>query len=99
MTSLLLAALALAVTRVDLSERERVFGDPALGRFVGRAQRSRIESAIGAFTAAHGAAPERLQDLVSQGILTQADLRYPWREGYYYRKTGEATFVLLPPLR
>jgi len=99
MTSLLLAALALAVTRVDLSERERVFGDPALGRFVGRAQRSRIESAIGAFTAAHGAAPERLQELVSQGILTQADLRYPWREGYYYRKTGEATFVLLPPLR
>ncbi len=105
MTSVLLAAVVFAFTRVNWSAPhlraagETALGDPALGRFLGRSQRSRIEAAIAEFAAVRGAAPESLQDLVSQGILTQADLRYPWREGYYYRKTGERTFVLLPPLR
>jgi hypothetical protein len=105
MAAVLLAAAAVVLTRVDLgalgrrARGEGTSGDPAVARALGRSQRSRIESALSAFAAVHGAAPASLEELVAQGMLTESDLRYPWREGYYYRRTGEATYVLLPPLR
>lgn len=104
MTLVLLGALALLLTRVDLrglrlwGPGERAFEGSAVLGFVGRWQRSRIESALSAYRAVHGAVPDDLQELVSQGILAPSDLRYPWRERYYYRKTGEASYLLLPPL-
>ncbi len=104
MTWVLLCALAMILTRVDLralrlwGPGERALEDSAVQRLVGRWQRSRIESALGAYRAVHGEVPEDLQELVSRGILAPSDLRYPWRERYYYRKTGEGTYLLLPPL-
>ncbi len=104
MTLVLLGALALLLTRVDLRAMrlwgtgERAIEGSAVMGFAGRWQRSRIESALFAYRAVHGDVPGDLQELVSEGILTPSDLRYPWRERYYYRKTGETTYLLLPPL-
>jgi hypothetical protein len=35
--------------------------------------------------------------LADAQLVTPEDLRYPYREPYYYRRT-QAGFVLLPPL-
>jgi hypothetical protein len=43
--------------------------------------------------------PIELRALVEAGLLSQDDLRYPWREAYYYRRLDGQQFVLLPPLR
>ena len=37
--------------------------------------------------------------LVEQGLLSASDVRFPWAEGYYYRRLGPQEFILLPPLR
>jgi hypothetical protein len=75
------------------------YADPAAHRFVSRSQLSRIEAALEVYRLESGKVPEKLEVLVSAGLLEEDDLRYPWREPYYYRPTSEREFILLPPLR
>ena len=75
------------------------YTDPAAQRFISRQQLSRIESAIALYRLEKGDLPEKLDALVEAGLLKGDDLRYPWRDGYFYRRTEAGTFVLLPPLR
>ncbi len=109
MTIVLVAALVLVATRVDVETLSqggagaRQFADPAAQRFFSRAQLSRIRTAIDVYTVEKGEAPETLKSLVEAGILREDDLRYPWTEPYYYRRVeaanGGPTYLLLPPLR
>ena len=46
-----------------------------------------------------GEVPEKLDALVEAGLLKPEELRYPWREPYYYRRSAAREFVLLPPLQ
>jgi len=99
-----LAALAVVVSRVALADPERTraatgFADPAVQRHVSDAQRVRIEAALEVFRLERGELPERLEALVHAGLLGPEELRYPWREEYYYRRVAARQFVLLPPLR
>jgi hypothetical protein len=48
--------------------------------------------------AERGKSPASLAELVAAGSLSEQEVRYPFAEPYYYRKTGEATWVLLPPV-
>jgi hypothetical protein len=75
------------------------FSDPATQRFISRAQQARIEAALEVFQVERGALPETLDALVSAGLLQSNELRYPWREQYYYRRVSDRKFILLPPLR
>jgi hypothetical protein len=75
------------------------YADPAAQRFISRAQMSRIEAAIRVYELEKGEAPEQLDALVDAGLLGREDLRYPWRDAYYYRRKTPREFVLLPPLR
>ncbi|RJS15251.1 response regulator [Corallococcus sp. H22C18031201] len=75
------------------------FADPAAQRQISQAQRVRIAAALEVFQLEHGELPEHLDALVDAGLLTQEELRYPWREEYYYRRLPARRFVLLPPLR
>ena len=70
-----------------------------LQRHIGRAQLARISAALDVYRLERGDLPRELTHLVETGLLLPDDLRYPWREGYYYRRVDAREFVLLPPLR
>jgi hypothetical protein len=104
LTVLVLALLVVVATRVDLQAFNLVtspksFADPAAQRVISRAQMARIKGALAVYEVERGELPERLEALVEAGILGDTDVRYPWREKYYYRRTSGGGFVLLPPLR
>jgi hypothetical protein len=100
MALVLLGAVLLIATRLELgSVAERRFADPAARRLASRAQLSRIRAAIGVFELRRGRSPESLKELVSHGILSEEELSYPWGQPFYYRRTGETSYVLLPPIR
>lgn len=104
-TMLVLVALAAVASRVDLdafslsTSPASSYADPAAQRFIARAQVSRIEAALDVYRLERGELPDRLDALVEAGLLGREDLRYPWREAYYYRRTSPGDFVLLSPLR
>ncbi|HVG57688.1 MAG TPA: DUF4388 domain-containing protein [Hyalangium sp.] len=75
------------------------FADPAGQRFISRAQIKRIEAALEVFRLEKGEVPEKLDALVQVGLLKPEELRYPWREQYYYKRLAAREFVLLPPLQ
>jgi hypothetical protein len=104
-TLLVLAALGFVATRLQLdswdlgSDSGSSYADPATQRLVAQAQRARISAALEVFRLEKGALPDGLEALVEAGLLQQDDLRYPWREAYYYRRVSDRQFILLPPLR
>jgi hypothetical protein len=75
------------------------FTDPAAQRFASRQQMSRVASAIDVYKLEKGILPLELGELVDANLLTADDLHYPWREPYFYRRSEDGTYVLLPPLR
>ncbi|NMO22022.1 DUF4388 domain-containing protein [Pyxidicoccus fallax] len=102
-TMAVLAAAALVVSRGAWAHPGgspgSAFADPAAQRHVSKAQRVRIEAALEVFRLERGELPESLDSLVQAGLLSPEELRYPWREEYYYRRLAARQFVLLPPLR
>jgi hypothetical protein len=75
------------------------FADPAAQRFISQAQIKRIESALEVFRLEKGDLPDKLDALVEAGLLKPEELRYPWREQYYYKRSAAREFILLPPLQ
>lgn len=69
----------------------------AVARVIAKAQLVRLESALELYRTEHGEYPPALKALVEGELVSDQDLRYPWKEPYYYRRTGQG-FVLLPPL-
>jgi hypothetical protein len=69
----------------------------AIARLISRGQVARLESALELYKTEQGAYPPVLHALVERKLVTEHDLRYPWKEPYYYRRSGQG-FVLLPPL-
>jgi hypothetical protein len=57
----------------------------------------RLQSALELYRTEHGEYPAALRALVDGQLVTEKDLRYPWPNPYYYRRTPQG-FVLLPPL-
>ncbi|PTL82375.1 DUF4388 domain-containing protein [Vitiosangium sp. GDMCC 1.1324] len=104
-TVVVLAALGFVGSRLrpdtwDLGDDSASsFADPAAQRLLATAQQARIQAALEVFRLEKGALPERLDALVEVGLLQREDLRYPWRDDYYYRRTSDRQFILLSPLR
>ena len=69
----------------------------AVARLLSHDQMIRLESALELYRTEHGEYPQALQQLVEGQLVNEQDLRYPYRESYYYRRTPQG-FVLLPPL-
>jgi hypothetical protein len=67
-------------------------------RFAAVSQMSRLNTALEVFRLETGSLPDSLSQLVEVGIVAPDDVRYPWRDDYYYRRDG-STYVLLSPLR
>jgi hypothetical protein len=73
----------------------------AAARLLARDQILRLESALELYKIEHGEYPKELRLLVDGQLVADGDLRYPFPEAYYYRRTGQGAqqaFVLLPPL-
>ncbi|HZI15347.1 MAG TPA: DUF4388 domain-containing protein [Myxococcus sp.] len=103
-TMVVLSALGLVGSRaasqgMEAGGADSVFSDPAAQRQLSRAQRVRIEAALEVFRLERGELPERLDSLVQVGLLDPGELKYPWREEYYYRRLDARQFILLPPMR
>ncbi len=102
-TVAVLALLVLIGSRLNLEavsfgQSAAQFNDPAAQRMISRAQMARIEAALDVYRLEAGELPDGLSRLVEAGLLTETDVRHPWRAPYHYRRT-DTGFVLLPPLR
>ena len=72
--------------------------DNAPERFLARYQLARLKSALEVYRLERGEYPAALDALVDAGLAARRDLRYPWPADWYYRRTPEGRFVLLPPV-
>lgn len=79
--------------------RSRAFEDAATQRYLARAQQARLRAALDVYRLERGELPQALPALVEAGLLTDGDLRFPWAEPYYYRRSTAREYVLLSPLR
>ena len=104
-TMVVVGALLFVGTRIDFGavklggSNATTFTDPAAQRFAGQQQLSRLTAAIDVFKLEKGSLPMALNDLVESELLAADDLHFPWREPYFYRRSEDGTYVLLPPLR
>src|SRR3954469_955717 len=83
--------------RLGSSRAENPARRGAVARLLSHDQLVRLEGALELYRTEHGEYPMTLRALVDGQLVSEHDLRYPYRETYYYRKT-QAGFVLLPPL-
>jgi Domain of unknown function (DUF4388) len=72
--------------------------DRAPQSFLARYELARLRRALEVWNLERGGYPPTLASLVEAGLAAQADLTYPYREEYYYRRRPEGGFVLLAPL-
>jgi hypothetical protein len=92
-----LLVVRLVAPRLGSGRAENPAERGAISRVIARTQMVRLESALELYRAEHGEYPPALAALVEGELITESDLRYPWKEPYYYRRTQQG-FVLLPPL-
>lgn len=93
-----LAAIALWVEGRGLSGGGTVLRDSSAQRFLARYQMERLRGALEVYRLERGQYPDALARLVETGLASPRDLAYPWAEPYFYRRSAEGRFVLLPPL-
>jgi hypothetical protein len=100
----LIALIGLTATRsrhspFAISTDEYTLDDPAISRIASRAQLVRIHTGLETYALERGGLPNKLEELSTVGILSGHELRYPWRNQYYYRKVSENSYILLPPVQ
>jgi hypothetical protein len=97
---LVLVAVSSNLNPWSLSGSARTgFEESAVQQAVARTQVSRLEAALDVYRLEKGEYPPSLQALVDTRLVSSSDLRYPWRDPYYYRRVAAQEFILLPPLR
>jgi Domain of unknown function (DUF4388)/Type II secretion system (T2SS), protein G len=100
LAGLVLVAVSSNLNPWSLSGSARMgFEESAVQQAVARAQVSRLEAALDVYRLEKGEYPPSLQALVDTRLVSTSDLRYPWRDPYYYRRVAPQEFILLPPLR
>ena len=92
-----LLLVRLLAPRLGAGRAENAVERGAISRVIARTQLVRLESALELYRTEHGEYPQALSALLEGDIVGESDLRYPWKEPYYYRRTAQG-FVLLPPL-
>jgi hypothetical protein len=100
LAGLVLVAVSSNLNPWSLSGSARMgFEESAVQQAVAKAQVSRLEAALDVYRLEKGEYPPSLEALVDTSLVSPSDLRYPWRDPYYYRRVAPGEFVLLPPLR
>jgi len=94
-----LAWLAAESGRAGVEGRARPhLGDHAVQGLVARHRLARLRAALEVWRVERGEYPAALDELVKAGLAAPAELRRPYPEEYYYRRTEDGGVVLLPPL-
>jgi hypothetical protein len=96
---LALLVYLLDVQRLEIGANVRPLEDQSAQHLMGSTQRQRIASALSVYRLERGSYPESLQDLSRIGLLSPAELRYPYGEEFFYERRGDADYLLLPPIR
>jgi hypothetical protein len=100
-------ALALAGLALWVDQRGAAVGgeggasvlrDNVAPRYLARYQLARLRGALDVYRVEKGQYPERIEELVEVGLVSQRDLRHPWSQPYHYRRRPEGGFVLLSPV-
>jgi hypothetical protein len=100
LAGLVLVAVSSNLNPWSLSGSARTgFEESAVQQAVARTQVSRLGAALDVYRLEKGEYPPSLQALVDARLVSASDLRYPWRDAYYYRRVAPQEFILLPPLR
>jgi hypothetical protein len=104
MTVVIAAALAGLATWID----ERALAASGAGgvavedsvprRLLARYSLERLRGALETYRMERGEYPADLAALVDAGLVSRRDIRFPWRNEYYYRRRSGGGFVLLAPL-
>jgi hypothetical protein len=89
--------LHLAAPTLGSSRAEHHARRGAAARLLARGQLLRLESALEVYRLEHGDYPAALGALVEGQLIGDSDLKYPFSDPYFYKKTPNG-FVLLPPL-
>jgi hypothetical protein len=92
-----LVVVRMVAPKLGAARGENAARRGAVARLIARDQVARLESALELYRTEHGEYPAALLALVEGQFVNEQDLRYPWKEPYYYRRTPQG-FVLLPPL-
>lgn len=96
-----LLAVLLRYANPDLSRLLRAPEAGTLGRtspanLLGNAQIYRLRGALAVYRLERGRYPDRLENLVEVGLLTESEIQYPWDQPYFYRP-GDPYVLLQPP--
>ncbi len=65
---------------------------------VSTTQLQKIERALAVYRAEAGDYPRDLMALVDSGLLKQNDIRFPWKQQYFYARKDGGSYELLRPL-
>jgi hypothetical protein len=74
----------------------RLFENPAAKTLVGKSYQERLRTALDVYRLERGNFPEKLEELVSSGLVSESALKFPWRSERAYRR-GERGYLLLRP--
>ena len=102
----LIFLLAVAVARRQLGAPQETVqgalgaGEGDLRSRLASNQAVRLRTALEVFWMHNGTYPEQLGELVGAQLVRPSDLRFPlYEEEYFYARSGERSYELLPPLR
>jgi hypothetical protein len=86
------------VQEVATATGERAFSDSAAEHVIAGTELQRISAALAVYRLEKGTFPEKLEELSAAKLLSERDLRYPYRYPYFYRRKSDRAYVLLPPI-
>lgn len=93
-----LTAYLLDAQRGAGSDRS-MLADATAQHLIEATAQQRLANALAVYRLEKGGYPADLQELAKGGFVSPDDLSYPFRAPYYYRRTPEGAYVLLPPLQ
>ncbi len=93
-----LVAYLLDAQRVASGDRTRL-SDATAQHLLAPVQQQRLAEALAVYRLEKGSYPNDLGDLARSGLVKPDDLRYPFRSSFFYRRTPEGSYVLLPPIQ
>lgn len=73
------------------------FLDQSVEQLLSKSHLQRLQRALAVYHAENGKFPERLQDLVDSGLVSERELCFPWRSNYFYER-DETSYQLLRPI-
>ncbi len=93
-----LLAYLLDAQHVSAGDRTRL-SDATAQHLLAPLQRLRLAEALAVYRLEKGGYPNDLDELSRSGLVRPDDLSYPFKSSFFYRRTLDGSYVLLPPIQ